>query len=189
MFEEIFGGPSTSGQADDDDDNESEEENGKVNEATIEPEPIPGSDEFNFDEYDKEHAQPALKMSDIVEVTEDDRIADEEDGSDAEDEIIKPSDNLILVGRVEADCSSLEIYIYNEEENSLYVHHDFMLPFHVLCVEPFSYDPGSQQPGNLCAVAGMVSFNSILFNSFQLQLVILPGTDHSHLRLGHSSAA
>lgn len=153
MFQELFGGPSTSNQADDDD-NESGEENEKVEDETVEP-VLPGTDEFNFNEYDKEQAEPGLKMSDIVEVTEDDRIADEEDGSDAEDDVIKPTDNLILVGRVEADCSSLEVYIYNEEENSLYVHHDFMLPFHILCVEPFSYDPGSQAPGNLCAVAGM----------------------------------
>ena len=147
----MFGGPSTSAKADDEDnDDENSEEGNEVDLA-----PATGDDEFNFQEYDKEQAQPALKMTDVVEVTEDDQIADLENDSDAEDDLIKPSDNLILVGRVEADCSSLEVYIYNEEENSLYVHHDFCLPFHLLCIEPFNYDPGSQQPGNLCAIGGM----------------------------------
>lgn len=152
----MFGGPSTSGtKRDDDEESGSDEEIEKVADDANEVEVTPAGDEFNFDTYDKEQSEPALKMSDIVEVTEDDQIADSEEGSDAEDDLIKPSDNLVLVGRVEADCSSLEVFIFNEQENSLYVHHDFVLPFHLLCVEPFSYDPGSQQPGNLCAVAGM----------------------------------
>lgn len=149
----MFGGPSTSAQRDEENDSDDEnDEEVKVEEA----EPAAnGNDEFNFDEYDKEQAEPALKMTDVVEVTEDDQIADSDTGSDFEDELIKPTDNLVLVGRVEADCSTLEVFIYNEEENSLYVHHDFCLPFHLLCIEPFSYDPGSQKPGNLCAVGGM----------------------------------
>lgn len=152
----MFGGPSTSAQADDDDNHENGENDENPEESNeAELAPATGDDEFNFEEYDKEQAQPALKMTDVVEVTEDDQIADSENDSDAEDDLIKPTDNLILVGRVEADCSSLEVYIYNEEENSLYVHHDFCLPFHLLCIEPFSYDPGSQQPGNLCAIGGM----------------------------------
>lgn len=157
VFEEMFGGPSTSAvkddEADDDENNSDEDIAEEPKEAEIATKN--GDDEFNFQEYDNEQGQPALKMTDVVEVTEDDQIADSENGSDAEDDLIKPSDNLVLVGRVEADCSSLEVYIYNEEENSLYVHHDFCLPFHLLCVEPFSYDPGSQQPGNLCAIGGM----------------------------------
>ena len=152
VFQEMFGGPSTSKKPDDEESG-SDEENGKTAE---EPEKAKTEgDEFNFNEYDKEQAEPALKMSDVVEVTEDDQIADAESDSDAEDDVIKPTDNLVLVGRVESDCSSLEVYIYNEEENSLYVHHDFVLPFHLLCVEPFSFDPGSQKPGNLCAIGGM----------------------------------
>lgn len=151
----MFGGPSTSAQADEDE-SESDEENGKPRQETEEVAAVPpGADEFNFNEYDNEQAQPALKMSDVVEVTEDDQVADTDNDSDAEDDIIKPTDNIVLVGRVESDCSSLEVYIYNEEENSLYVHHDFVLPFHLLCVEPFNFDPGSQQPGNLCAIGGM----------------------------------
>lgn len=157
IFQEMFGGPSTSAQADEDEENDQDDQENENadNDKEVELPPVTGNDEFNFQEYDKEQVEPALRMTDVVEVTEEDQIADSENGSDAEDEIIKPTDNLILVGRVEADCSSLEVYVYNEAENSLYVHHDFCLPFHLLCIEPFNYDPGSQQAGNLCAVGGM----------------------------------
>lgn len=158
------GGPSTAvtgelNNSDEEDDDDSDDENESAEEfneeATEEPLTTANGDEFNFDAYDKEQSEMALKMSDVVEVTENDPINDSDEGSDAEDDVIKATDNLVLVGRVESDCSSLEVFIYNEEENSLYVHHDFVLPFHLLCVEPFSFDPGSQQPGNLCAIGGM----------------------------------
>lgn len=154
VFQETFGVQSTS--ALDDEESESDEENPKNDSELAEVEvPPPGTDEFNFNDYEKEQDEPVLKMTDVVEVTEDDDIKDPDEFSDEEDEIIKPTDNLILVGRVEADCSSVEVYVYSEEDNSLYVHHDFLLPFHVLCFEPFDFDPGSQKAGNLCAIGGM----------------------------------
>ncbi len=175
-FQEMFG---TTTQPDEDDDEANSDENGEENEITVPHNSNPAQsieDEFNFDNYDNENTEPALKISDVVEVTEDDQIADSENDSEAEDDIIKPEDNLILVGRVEVDCASLEVYgeyfgisfepsfskihpflVFNEQESSLYVHHDFILPFAPLCVEWFSYDPGSQNqaPGNLCAIGGM----------------------------------
>lgn len=155
VFKETFGGASTSGNLDEEE-SETDEENPKVDsqmeeEAAV----LQGTDEFNFGDYENEQSEPALKMTDVVEVVEDEKIENPDEFSDDEDELIKPNDNLVLVGRVEADCSSVEVYVYNEEENSLYVHHDFLLPFHILCIEPFEHDPGSQSPGNLCAIGGM----------------------------------
>lgn len=148
----MLGGPSGTQDAGDDESGSDEEDSNAIEEPT---EPINTVDEFNFNEYDAEQSEPALKMTDIVEVQENDEIADDDNDSEAEDDIIKQTDNLVLVGRVEADCSSLEVYIFNEEENSLYVHHDFLLPFHILCVEWFSYDAGSDEPSNMCAIGGM----------------------------------
>lgn len=106
----MFGGPSTSKKAADDNESDSDEENGEAGNGSKEPDPpTTADDEFNFSEYDKEQSEPALKMSDVVEVTQDEQIADNENDSDADDDIIKPSDNLVLVGRVESDCSSLEV--------------------------------------------------------------------------------
>ena len=38
------------------------------------------------------------------------------------------TDNLILAGHVEGDSAMLEVYIYNDVEDALYVHHDILLP-------------------------------------------------------------
>lgn len=146
----MFGESSTAVAEEEDDEDEEAEEMAAV------PEVNETGDEFGFNDYDKEQSEPALKMTDVVEVPENEEVADDDDNdSEAEDDIIKPSDNLVLVGKVESDCSSLEVYIFNEEENSLYVHHDFLLPFHLLCIEWFSYDAGSENNGNLCAIGGM----------------------------------
>lgn len=156
VFKELIGGEPSTSKKMDDEESESDEENGNPEASdVIEQEAAIDGDEFNFDAYDKEQTEATLKISDVVEVTEDDEVADSDNDSEAEDDLIKPEDNLVLVGRVEVDCSSLEVYIFNEEENSLYVHHDFILPFPPLCVECFSYDPGSNTSGNLCAIGGM----------------------------------
>jgi periodic tryptophan protein 1 len=38
------------------------------------------------------------------------------------------TDNLILAGHVEGDAAMLEVYVYNDVEDALYVHHDILLP-------------------------------------------------------------
>lgn len=47
------------------------------------------------------------------------------------------------------------ILVYNEEEGSLYVHHDFILPSIPLCLEWLDYEPGQSTQGSLCAVGTM----------------------------------
>ena len=48
-------------------------------------------------------------MGSVAVVDPNEQIQDEED-SEAEDDIIKPTDNLILVGHVENDQASMEVY-------------------------------------------------------------------------------
>uniref|UniRef100_A0A182WCM1 Anaphase-promoting complex subunit 4 WD40 domain-containing protein n=1 Tax=Anopheles minimus TaxID=112268 RepID=A0A182WCM1_9DIPT len=112
------------------------------------------ADEYNFDAYEQETGTSGLHLSTVAVVDPEENIGDDED-SDAEDEIIKPTDNLILVGHVQNDSASMEVYIFNEEEGSLYIHHDFLLPSPPLCIEWLSFDPGSDSPGNMCAIGCM----------------------------------
>lgn len=63
---------------------------------------------------------------------------DEEDNSDDEEREelqIMPTDNLVLGAKVEDEVAHLEVYLYEDEADNLYVHHDIMLPAIPLAVE------------------------------------------------------
>ena len=56
-------------------------------------------------------------------------VADDEDeDSDEEDVLIKPTDCVLCVGRTEDEHSAVEVYVYDEDKGSLFVHHDFQIP-------------------------------------------------------------
>ncbi|KAL0281215.1 UNVERIFIED_CONTAM: hypothetical protein PYX00_002270 [Menopon gallinae] len=133
------------------DEGSDEEENQKGNQV-----PMSIDDEYDMDNYDND-GDSELNVGDIAVYSNDDpyNVNDEPD-SDAEDDIIKPNDNLIVVGHVEGYASSLEIYVHNDFEDSLYVHHDILLPSIPLCIEWLNYDPANvNRSANLCAVGSM----------------------------------
>lgn len=59
----------------------------------------------------------------------------DEDEDDREDLQILPTDNLLLAARIEDEVAHLEVYVYEDEADNLYVHHDVMLPAIPLSVE------------------------------------------------------
>lgn len=69
----------------------------------------PSTDEYNLDNYDEDEIGPAMGLGDIAIIDTNENLDDDQD-SEEEDDIIKPSDNLILVGHVENDSSILEVY-------------------------------------------------------------------------------
>ena len=60
--------------------------------------------------------------------------ADDED-DDREDLQILATDNLLVAAKVEDEMAHLEVYVYEDSADNLYVHHDIMLPAIPLCVE------------------------------------------------------
>ncbi|EDS26311.1 wd-repeat protein [Culex quinquefasciatus] len=76
-------------------------------------------DEFGFENYEQESGEPVVRLASVAVVDPAENIQDEDD-SEAEDEIIKPTDNLILVGHVQNDSASMEVYVFNDDEGSLY---------------------------------------------------------------------
>eukprot|EP00730_Choanoeca_flexa_P015324 TRINITY_DN7015_c0_g1_i1.p1 TRINITY_DN7015_c0_g1~~TRINITY_DN7015_c0_g1_i1.p1 ORF type:complete len:516 (+),score=141.81 TRINITY_DN7015_c0_g1_i1:126-1550(+) len=87
---------------------------------------------------------------------EDPYIQIDDDDEDMDDFRVKPTDNFVVVGRSEEALSHIEVHLWNEGEDSLFVHHDILLDTFPLCVEWIGYDPGADnQRGNLVAVGSM----------------------------------
>ncbi len=61
----------------------------------------------------------------------------EGEGEDGEREELQvlATDNMLVAAKVEDEVAHLEIYVYEDEADNLYVHHDIMLPAIPLCVE------------------------------------------------------
>ncbi|XP_023227046.1 periodic tryptophan protein 1 homolog [Centruroides sculpturatus] len=117
---------------------------------------------YDLDNYDvDDSSNPMVNLADLTVFAnnEDDpyiTLKDKEDDTDDDEDFhIRPTDNLVAVGRVHEDCSVLEIYVYNEEEDDLYVHHDTILPAYPLALEWLNFDPSEETPGNYIAVGDM----------------------------------
>jgi periodic tryptophan protein 1 len=59
----------------------------------------------------------------------------EEEDEEREELQILATDNMFLAAKVEDEVAHLEVYVYEDEADNLYVHHDIMLPAIPLCVE------------------------------------------------------
>ncbi|KAI1383344.1 WD40 repeat-like protein [Hypoxylon trugodes] len=81
-----------------------------------------------------------IKSLAYYESNKDDPYITIPDGEDDEDDDreelqILATDNLLLAAKVEDELAHLEVYVYEDEADNLYVHHDIMLPAIPLCVE------------------------------------------------------
>lgn len=85
----------------------------------------------------------------------------ESDEEEREELQILATDNLILSARIEDEVAHLETYVYEDEADNLYVHHDVMLPAIPLCVEWVNARPNkSGQTGNFAAVGRWTRISS-----------------------------
>lgn len=66
-------------------------------------------DEYNFNNYDNELNLQFANLGDVAVIDSSEQVQDDED-SEAEDDIIKANDNLLIVGHVDEDAASLEVF-------------------------------------------------------------------------------
>ncbi|CEG78730.1 hypothetical protein RMATCC62417_13297 [Rhizopus microsporus] len=124
---------------------------------------------YKLDDYDTEVKASNKKVgifSNIKDLAyyendQDDPYVTLENDMDAEEEEkeleVLPTDNMLLAAKTEDDISQLEIYVYEESQENLYVHHDIMLPSFPLCLEwlDFHTSEGKVNPetsGNYVAI-------------------------------------
>lgn len=86
-----------------------------------------------------------------------DVVQDLDDDDEREELQILATDNLLLAAKVEDEVAHLEVYVYEDEADNLYVHHDIMLPAIPLCLEWLDIPVGKESldenaMGNFVAV-------------------------------------
>ncbi|CAI6095814.1 unnamed protein product [Clonostachys chloroleuca] len=131
--------------------------------------------EYNLDNYDDEDDGPVGKGEPLsmfgnvknlayYESNEDDpyiTLKGEEDEDEEGDDLqILATDNLLLAAKVEDELAHLEVYVYEDAADNLYVHHDIMLPAIPLAVEWLDLPvnkPGTDKDsrGNFVAIGTM----------------------------------
>ncbi|CAK8994565.1 unnamed protein product [Durusdinium trenchii] len=123
---------------------------------------VPGLEEFDMENYDEDedeghHRSQGLRstltrpcktpagMQFFSVLDADGALARERDphltgnpdsDSDSEGEVeIRAEDHVFVAASCEEDCCTLELYVFEEEEVNMYVHHDISLGAYPLCVE------------------------------------------------------
>lgn len=118
-------------------------------------------DRYNLNDYDDDDDDTALNHSELVVFTDNNQdpyLNNEEEFSDDEmekqDFKIMPTDNLLLAGHIEENSISLEVKIYNQEDD-IYVHHEIYLPAYPLCFEYLDFSSDSDSKVNFLAIGDM----------------------------------
>ena len=160
------------GTADTDTDSEDNSDVARPSNGTAIPPPHEDDDlaEYNLDAYDDdptdEHGEKFAMFGNANSLAyhapnEKDPYlvlpeGEDEDEEEREELQILPEDNLLLAAKVEDEVAHLEVCVYEDEADNLYVHHDIMLPAIPLCVEWIDVPVGkgalSRTQGNFVAV-------------------------------------
>ncbi|WFD00976.1 rRNA-processing protein [Malassezia yamatoensis] len=121
---------------------------------------------YRLDEYDQEPSQSIAlgSLSQIRGVSayrtneDDPYITLPNDPADEDEEReqleVLPTDNLVYVSKTEDELSMVEAYLYSAQDQSLYVHHDLLLPAFPLHLEWLDYAPAPVSDAPNQRVAG-----------------------------------
>lgn len=85
-------------------------------------------------------------------------LKEDDDEAEREELALLPTDSMIVTARTTQDLSGLDFHVYDDSNESLYTHHDLMLPSFPLCVEWLDFRAGGgssdddKRTGNFIAV-------------------------------------
>jgi hypothetical protein len=104
--------------------------------------------------YRSEEDDPLARVGEEVAFADphdDPYIADPdyESSSEKDDIELKEGDQLLLATCTEDEAANLSVYLYNDEKQQLYVHHDVMLSDMPLCVEWIGIDCNTKEKVSL----------------------------------------
>ena len=63
--------------------------------------------------------------------------------------ILLIASNFAQVGHIEGDAAILEVYVYNDVEDALYIHHDVLLPSFPMAIEWMGLERGTDSDLNI----------------------------------------
>ena len=108
--------------------------------------------DMDMENYDNEEALP-----EFANIEYEPQLEGYDDKSEAEDNLISPTDSLIVTGVQNGDFSELHIYVYVQESSSLYVHHDVILAAYPLNLQWLPFNPCTPSTsGNCLAVSSFL---------------------------------
>ncbi|CAJ1423655.1 unnamed protein product [Effrenium voratum] len=129
---------------------------------------VPGLEEFDMENYDDE-GEDGMQLFSVLDA--DAELARERDpymtgdpnsDSDEEGEVeIRKEDHVFVAASCEEDCCNLELYVFEEDEGNMYVHHDISLAAYPLCVEWIS---ASSKDAGCYAAVGSIDHSIQLWN-------------------------
>ncbi|RIB07947.1 WD40-repeat-containing domain protein [Gigaspora rosea] len=115
-----------------------------------------------YDEEDEEEGQPMSIFGNVKGLTyytsneEDPYITLNDEDDESDDGRILATDSVLVAAKTEDEISQLEIYVYEDSQDNLYVHNDIMLPSFPLCLEWLDFRLGRKESlegrGNYVAV-------------------------------------
>lgn len=129
---------------------------------------VVGLEEFNMENYDDEDDEGMQFFSvlnadgELARERDPHMTGDPNSDSDSEGDVeIRPEDHVFVAASCEEDCCTLELYVFEEDEVNMYVHHDISLAAYPLCVEWMKQSSGSE---GCYAAVGSIDHSIQLWN-------------------------
>ena len=102
--------------------------------------------------YRDNREDPHLKAPAVTDPDDDD-----DDSEAGDDFTIQPTDLVLIGARSDDEMSSVEMYVYEEQHDNLYPHHDIPLPVFPLCLAACDFRPGVGVGAELAPRANMLA--------------------------------